>query len=365
MAQLAHRGLQIAHATLGVATIGRTRAENMIAQPFPHRNRIERAIAAEELRTTVAAEALEACALTPIEAGDSPHIVYATPPAVVPDLAFVVPETLAPYAGSTLALDPADEDSGEPNRRRRNALIAGALAVLVLAAAATWYLLAEPVSEAAPATPTTSEATPAAPTTPEAPIPASDVIAGVDYDFVTRAADGTPARWDCATTITVRRAGPAPQGADTALTEAVDALRSASNLPLVVGAPLPATVDDVDVPDGEIVVNYIPSQDFEATDADVSTDTLGMGGGWSDATGRITAGWIAIRGDSPEADPTTPSGREVLWHEGAHTLNVGHSVQNTTSPEIMAPVMEPGEPLAWGPGDRFALAAVGCDGSST
>ena len=59
-AELAHRGLQIAHAALGVATIGHVRAENMIAQPFPHRDRIGRAIAAEELRTDSAAEALTA-----------------------------------------------------------------------------------------------------------------------------------------------------------------------------------------------------------------------------------------------------------------------------------------------------------------
>ena len=113
----AHRGLQIAHAALGIATIGHVRAENLIAQPFPHRDRIGRAIAAEELRTDLAAEALTGCAFPPIDTADSPHAVYATPPTVVPDLAFVNPGTLAPYAESTLALNPADDGVGDEPRR--------------------------------------------------------------------------------------------------------------------------------------------------------------------------------------------------------------------------------------------------------
>ena len=151
--------------------------------------------------------------------------MYATPPTVVPDLAFVNPGTLAPYAESTLALNPADDGVGdEPRRGSRAAVVAGALAVLVLAAAATWYFFLKPADDAAAAT-------------TESPIAANDLTQGVDYDFITKAADGSPARWDCATTITVRRAGPAPAGADTALAEAVDSLRSASNLPQP-GTPL-------------------------------------------------------------------------------------------------------------------------------
>jgi len=224
-AELAHRGLQIAHAALGIATIGHVRAENMIAQPFPHRDRIGRAIAAEELRTDSAAEALNGCAFPSIDTAESPHAVYATPPIVVPDLAFVNPGTLAPYAESTLALNPADDGVGDETRRgSRAAVVAGALAVLVLVAAATWYFFLKPTNDAAAVT-------------TESRIAATDLTQGVDYDFITKAADGSPARWDCATTITVRRAGPAPAGADTALAEAVDASRSASNLPQP-GTPL-------------------------------------------------------------------------------------------------------------------------------
>ena len=103
------------------------------------------------------------------------------------------------------------------------AVVAGALAVLVLAA--TWYLFLKPTEHATGAT-------------IESPL-AAETTQGVDYDFITKAADGSPARWDCTMTITVRRAGPDPAGADTAFAEAVDALRATSNLPLVVGAPLP------------------------------------------------------------------------------------------------------------------------------
>ena len=51
MATLAIAELQIAHAALGVGTIGGVRPENMIAQAFPHRHRIEVGINTELDRT--------------------------------------------------------------------------------------------------------------------------------------------------------------------------------------------------------------------------------------------------------------------------------------------------------------------------
>ena len=59
MAEVGHRGLQIAHAALGVGTIGGVRAENMIAQAFPQRQRIEQAVAEEIGRSENSAKALE------------------------------------------------------------------------------------------------------------------------------------------------------------------------------------------------------------------------------------------------------------------------------------------------------------------
>ena len=92
--------------------------------------------------------ALEQSALAPIEAADSPHSVYSAPPAVVPDLAFVAPETLAPYADSTLGFDADDEDAESPRWRRR-ALLASAVVAALVVAATAWYSLSRPDQVAA------------------------------------------------------------------------------------------------------------------------------------------------------------------------------------------------------------------------
>jgi hypothetical protein len=329
LAEIGHRALQIAHAALGVPTVGVVRPENLIHQPFPHRDRIGRAVQQQEARTADASARLEQPSLTPIEAADSPHSVYETPPAVVPDLAFVAPETLAPYADSTLGF----EVGSEPPRRGRRALLASAVVLAVLVAGAAWYLMTQPDPVAADLTPTATS---------------DNLVEGVDYSFLSAAADGTPAQRSCATPINVRLAGTTLAGADTALAGTVASLTATTGLPLAVGEPLSDAVAREQVPANEIAVSYVPQPTLEAAGDDVTADTLGVGGGQTDASGRIVNGWIGILGDDAATDPTTADGQKVLWHEAAHALGVGHAAQETA--ELMVPRMDPAAPLWWGPG---------------
>ena len=236
---------------------------------------------------------------------------------------------------------------------------------------------------------------------------------GVDYSFLAKTADGTPARWSCSTPITVRIAGKAPSGAATAVKGAVAALKEATGLPLRVGKPLAKPIlDKRKVATNEIVYNYVDAAQIKAAKLDLTGTTLGQGGpGTIDGTGRITSGWIAIRTDV-STSPTSATGLATAWHEGAHALNLDHAQQHTSGPEItdhrdrayhlgldrhpnrrahvppqrrlathaqvhalnldhaeqhtsgpeiMEPVHDPTMALAWGVGDRFALAAVGCN----
>ena len=118
--------------------------------------------------------------------------------------------------------------------------------------------------------------------------------------------------------------------------------------------------DSALVPANEILVNYLTPAQIGTAGLDIVGDTLGQGGVRAYDDGRVTSGWVGIRTDEPTTDPSTTTGREVLWHELAHAVNLGHSQQETANPEMMAPTMEPGQPLAWGPGDLYALASVGC-----
>ena len=174
--------------------------------------------------------------------------------------------------------------------------------------------------------------------------------------------DGALVRWDCSTPITVRLAGPAPAGAQRAVEEAVRALRGATNLPMQMGAPLSvAIVDPEQVATNEIVYNYLSSEQIVAAGLDLTAGTLGLGGARHDElTGRIVSGWVGITIGKAEADPSTVTGRETVWHEGAHTLNLDHSVPEPPSPEMMAPKARPDGVLGWGVGDSYALASVGC-----
>ena len=381
MATVGHRALQIAHSALGVATVGAIRPENMIAQPFPHRDRIEIGINTELDRTARGLSALEACELSPLDPLDSPHLVYETPPTVVPDLGFVAPGTMAPYADSTLGFDESPVEPDDSPSRGRRIAVAAAIAALVVGGAAFWYFTHTPAeavagtaATAAPSVssePTIPPVLPAAAGQPESspreafPVPAG-LAEGQDFSFGSTTANGSPAHWSCTTPITVRLAGDAPAGADQALAEAVEAVRGASDLPLGVGSSAAGSVSDSAlVPANEILVNYLTPAQIGTAGLDIIGDTLGQGGVRAYDDGRVTSGWVGIRTDEPTTDPATTTGREVLWHELAHAVNLGHSQQETASPEIMAPTMEPGEPLAWGPGDLYALAAVGCAPTDT
>ena len=174
-----------------------------------------------------------------------------------------------------------------------------------------------------------------------------------------RTASGALARWSCAAPITVRLAGPAPAGAATTLADTVSALRSASHLPLTVGRPLPHIIANVrDVPAGTITFSYLTSTEISAAHLDLTGDVLGEGGPVSDQSGRIISAWVVIRSDI--AGPTTLMGQRVAWHEGGHSLNLGHTGENSSHREIMERATDGSGPLAWGPGDAYALSAVGC-----
>ena len=312
---------------------------------------------------------------------------------MVPDLAFVVPATLAPYADSTLGFDGEEEVVEEERPPRGRRAIVGAAVAAVLIAGLAFYLLADnnaavasvgttastgdsvgsaavttdtaaatPVSPVAP-----GEKTPTVPVDPNAPVPATPVVPaglleGVDYSYGSRTADGSIVRWDCTTPITVRLAGTAPAGSEQAIAEAVDQLKSKTNLPLQLGEALPnSVVDSAQVPTNEIVVNYLTSQQIADAGLDITGDRIGLGGPiYDDVSGRIQSGWVGIAVDDAATNPTSVTGRSTLWHEGAHALNLGHSAQQTAVPEVMAPETSSSDELAWGPGDSFALASVGC-----
>ena len=382
MATIGYRGLQIAHSALGVATIGVIRTENMMAQPFPHRDRIETGINTELDRTARGLSALEACELSPLDPLDSPHLVYETPPTVVPDLGFVIPGTMAPYADSTLGFDESPSAPGDSPSRGRRIAVAATIAALLVGGAAFWYFTHTPAEAAAGTVAAAAPSVSSEPTTPAVPLPetagqpesspreAFPVPAGLaegqDFSFGQATADGSPVHWNCTTPITVRLAGDAPAGSERALAEAIEAVRSASDLPLDVGSSVAGSVSDSTlVPANEILVNYLTPEQISADGLDITGDTLGQGGVRAYENGPVTSGWVGIRTDEPATDPTTTTGREVLWHELAHAVNLGHSQQETASPEIMAPTIEPGQPLAWGPGDLYALAAIGCHSSQT
>ena len=365
VAEQGHRAMQIASVVLGVDDLGAVRETNLTDQAFPHRDRIERAVGAELRRLEQAAEALERCQLPSHEIHDSPHMVYADPPSVLPDIAFVPPATMPSYPRTTLDGEGTEPDERPTGGHGRPLLAAALLAIVLVAGGIWWFVGGSSAAEAsdqgigavpepvAASTPTSVPATPAAP---------AGLQAGQDYSFERELADGSHARWGCDAPITVRLAGPAPTGAEAAVGQAVEAVRLASGLPLTTSAATSSAVlQQEDVPNGEILINYLSPEQLTAAGLDFSTDTLGQGGAMSLDSGAIVSGWVGIRTDDPTTDPTTETGQEVLWHELAHAVNLGHAAQQTAEPEIMAPVMDPTTSLTWGPGDSYALAAVGCE----
>lgn len=368
--EMSHRALQVATAALGVPDVPTVRPENLMRPTMPHIERIEAKAGTEiaaqrEMATQLGIEHMPA-----LEALPSPHHPFGDPADVAAGTDHFDPRGLPSFPGSTLG---GYADGGEPpaprHRLRRVLLIL--LVIASLAAALVWFLVSRGVSSLAAVAPapipsgsTTSGATAAAPTATLVaahPSPPAGIREGVDYAFLDRRSDGALVRWSCTTRITVRLAGPAPSGAAATLVGAVAALRTASGLPLVVGSPMPKVVTNAaDVPANTIAYSYLTTAEIAQARLDLTGDVLGEGGPQFDpATGDIESGWVVIRADG-SADPNTTLGKEVAWHEGAHTLNLGHALQNSPHAEIMAPSADGTGPLAFGPGDRYALAAVGC-----
>lgn len=183
---------------------------------------------------------------------------------------------------------------------------------------------------------------PAAPSHVDRPVPTPTLVEGHDYSFVAKVR-GAPVAWSCAAPIEVTLVGDSPEGAHDVLILAVDELRAASHLPMVVSAPTPAGLR-VD-PSGRITVS------FASVDA---PDVLGRGGPIWDGQGTISAGNVTIQ---PTVDPTTPRGRHVLMHELAHAVGLGHA---EVEDALMAPKTGPSARATLEAGDLHALAEVGC-----
>lgn len=194
--------------------------------------------------------------------------------------------------------------------------------------------------------PSSSQPTPA-----RAPSP-SGLTEGVDYSYLD-SSQGAPIRWACDTDITVRIAGPAPEGAGAALSEVVARLADASGLPLQADhSPESSSTTHT------IEVYYAPLGSMAGNLQIDEEQTLGRGGPTWEVGGNITSGTVLIRSDTPATDPTTPSGQHVLMHELGHVLGLGHAEPDT--PELMAPASGSDSKPELGPGDRYALEQVGC-----
>jgi len=357
--EVSHRALQIASGVLGVGTVPAVRSENLVKPTMPHVDRVQSRARSELALQRELGTQLGVQHLPELEALPSPHVALTNPADIPPGTDHVDPRGLPAFAGSTLAGTPAQPVGEVPEQRRpRRMRLLLVLLVVVLVAALVWLLLinrSSPVAAAPAPSPSTDVGVPGQPALP------SGLAEGVDYSFLGHGPDGQASRWGCDVPITVRLAGPAPAGAEDAVAGAVTALKQASGLPLVVGSPLPGPVTDpAQVPDGEILYSYLTPEEIAAAHLDLTGDVLGRGGFQSDpASGRATSGLVTIRADSA-ADPATALGRLVAWHEGAHAVGLGHARQDSPHTEVMAPSIDGAASLAWGPGDSYALAAVGC-----
>jgi Matrixin len=235
---------------------------------------------------------------------------------------------------------------------------AAVLLSLVLAVMLATSVIATPFAAAAPAPapaqPTAGATDAAAPNRPTGAVvdPAlAGAVENVDYSFLD-SAKGVPSAWDCGTPIVVLLAAGAPEGARGLLEQAVDTLIASSGIPLVV-AKIDASADLTVAGSGSMLVRYLPTAEFRQQAGGVG-DGVGVAstiyGG-----GRITSSTIAI--DRDQAAPTGDIGIEVLTHELAHGLGLGHS---TDPAELMAPVADPANDGRLQPGDRAGLQHLGC-----
>lgn len=175
-------------------------------------------------------------------------------------------------------------------------------------------------------------------------------VEGRDYTFLSRV-NGHPVHWSCDGPVYLVLQGSTPAGTDTALARVAGTLRDASGLDLRVGQPHSGGAG--------IVIRYGPIGTV-AGDLRLDDDPeLGVGGPvWSAHDGVIRSAAVLIRDDTQITDPRTPTGARVLLHEIGHGLGLGHAAPD--SRDVMGPTTSSGDSDQLGPGDREALAQVGC-----
>ncbi len=163
-------------------------------------------------------------------------------------------------------------------------------------------------------------------------------------------------RWSCDEEIPVQLVGPAPEGAEPALTSVVAELAAISGLDLVVPLAEPMWSDD-EWRVGEILVRFVNPDERQAPGMAFS-DKSAIGRGGPISSGHtISAGNLAIRTDEPyfsSTDPTTPLGQAVLLHELGHTIGAGHSHDDEG---VMTPT---GADTSLSPGDKYVFRLLGC-----
>jgi hypothetical protein len=183
---------------------------------------------------------------------------------------------------------------------------------------------------------------------------------GGSYAFLQTQGDDVPVGYDpCEPVRLVVNDRLAPVDGDAVLARAVAEVREASGLDLrVVGRTDDPPFADDDVQEGP---DGWPPVQVSWTDADEVEDlggrVAGLGGStWLDEDGsrRYVTGEVAL--DAPDV---TDGGRggavatAVLMHELAHVLGLDHVDDRG---ELMHPSSDR---TAWGPGDQYALAALG------
>jgi hypothetical protein len=207
------------------------------------------------------------------------------------------------------------------------------------------------------------------------PAPPAAVVTGASADGFSvweRNDDGTPVRWDpCAPIELVLATAELPEAAEQDLADAVDTLRDATGLELVVtgttderpsGNRLPYQPEVHGERWAPVLVAWAsPGADglpLRDTDRGVSIPlAVGPAGDRTYVSGQVVLN--AERHDlRPGRENRADSWGATVLHELIHVLGLGH----VDDPDELMHV-RPGEgPVELGPGDRAGLRAVGADG---